>query len=212
MSLENLIAHYGYLGVLIGTFLEGDLALLLGGLFAHWKLLKLVYVILAAFSGALISDQICFHLGRFRGLQVLNRWPRLRNKAERVFVHLRKHGTLIALIFRFFYGFRIITPLLIGASGGKRGKFVLLNSLGALCWATSIGCLGYGMGEALQELLPKIKHYKTPVLLGLVACVIIGHLVVWKIRKRRRQRMEKSAALELLDVEDLPPSAGQQSP
>ena len=190
MSLEQLVENYGYVGVLIGTFLEGDIALILGGLFAHWEYLKLPYVIVAAFSGAIISDQACFYLGRLRGLHVLNRWPFLRNKAERVFGHMRKHGTLIALVFRFFYGFRIITPLLIGASGVGRAKFILLNGIGALSWATTIGCLGYVMGEALQELLLKNKQYRAPVLLGLVTCVVIGHLIVWRVRKRRRLRAQ----------------------
>ena len=187
MPLEQLVENYGYVGVLIGTFIEGDVALILGGLFAHWEFLKLQYVILAAFSGALISDQVCFYLGRGRGLHVLNRWPFLRKKAEFVFGHTRRHGTLIALIFRFFYGFRIITPLLIGASGVGRAKFILLNAIGALTWATAVGFVGYVMGEALQELLPTIKHYRLPVLLGVVACVGLAHLVVWQVRKRRRR-------------------------
>ena len=188
MSLEQLVENYGYVGVLIGTFLEGDIALILGGLFAHWEYLKLPYVILAAFSGALISDQACFYLGRLRGLHVLNRWPGLRSKAERVFGHMRKHGTLIALVFRFFYGFRIITPLLIGASGVGRAKFILLNGIGALSWATAIGCLGYVMGEALQEFLPTIKFYRIPVLAGLVTCVAIAHLIIWRMRRRRNRK------------------------
>ena len=152
MSLESLVADYGYAGVLIGTFLEGDIALVLGGLFAHWEYLKLPGVIVAALIGALVGDQFFFHLGRAKGLQVLNRFPFMKPRAERVFSKMRQHGTLIAFAFRFCYGFRIITPLLIGASGVRRGRFLLLNSLGALTWATVVASLGYMLGEALTAL------------------------------------------------------------
>ena len=188
MSLESLVADYGYAGVLIGTFLEGDIALVLGGLFAHWEYLKLPGVIVAALIGALVGDQFFFHLGRAKGLQVLNRFPFMKPRAERVFSKMRQHGTLIAFAFRFCYGFRIITPLLIGASGVRRGRFLLLNSLGALTWATVVASLGYMLGEALTALLQQVKPYRLPVLGTLVAMVAFGHLIAWQVRRRARRK------------------------
>ena len=123
MTLKEFIEAYGYLGVLLGTFLEGDIALVLGGLCAQCTDLKLYGVILAAFLGAIIGDQVFYNLGRHKGLQLLNRFPRLKLRTERVFYHMRRHGSVIAFGFRFFYGFRILTPLMIGASGVGRGRF-----------------------------------------------------------------------------------------
>lgn len=187
MSLEHLVENYGYWGVLIGTFLEGDIALLLGGLFARLGYLKLSGVILAAILGAMIGDQLFYYLGRHKGLQLLNRFPTAKAKTERVFHHLRTHGTLILLAYRFVYGFRIITPLMIGASGVKRGKFALLNAAGALAWALSIGCLGYILGEAVAALLQDVKRYEVPVLAGVLTLVAMAHLIVGYIRRRRKR-------------------------
>jgi membrane protein DedA with SNARE-associated domain len=190
MSLEHLVANYGYWGVLIGTFLEGDIALLLGGLFARLGYLKLSGVILAAILGAMLGDQFFYYLGRHKGLQLLNRFPKTKAKTERVFHHLRTHGTLIVLAYRFVYGFRIITPLMIGASGVKRGKFALLNATGAIAWALAIGCLGYVLGEAVVAILQDVKHYEGPVLIGVLTLVALAHLIVWYIRKRRKAKLE----------------------
>ena len=189
MNIKEGIETYGYLGVLIGTFLEGDIALILGGLCAQCTDLRLIGVILAAFTGAIIGDQTCYNLGRHQGLQLLNRFPRLKLRTERVFYHMRRHGSVIAFAFRFVYGFRILTPLMIGASGVGRGRFTLLNCLGALSWATALGCLGYMMGEALVAILVNLKadlkHLLPFILLGLLVLVGVIRLIVWQVRRRR---------------------------
>ena len=189
MTLKEGIETYTYLGVLIGTFLEGDIALLLGGICARCTNVHLFGVILAAFTGAIIGDQVFYNLGRHKGLQFLNCFPRLKLRTERVFHHLRRHGSIIAFAFRFVYGFRILTPLLIGASGVGRGRFTLLNGLGALSWATVLGCLGYVVGEALivimENLKADIKHLLPFILAGLLVLVAIIRLIVWRVRRRR---------------------------
>ncbi|MFZ4396410.1 MAG: DedA family protein [Kiritimatiellia bacterium] len=198
MTLKEGIEAYGYLGVLLGTFLEGDIALILGGLCARCTDLKLYGVILAAFTGAIIGDQVFYNLGRHQGLQILNRFPRLKVRTERVFHHMRRHGSIIAFAFRFFYGFRILTPLLIGASGVSRGRFTLLNCLGALAWATLFGSIGYGMGEAIVVIVEHVKedlHHWLPCILGgLLVLVGIIRLIVWRVRRRRAQRALANAS------------------
>lgn len=66
MTIADFLSHYGYLALLIGTFLEGETILVLGGLAAHQGYLDLAGVILAAFAGSLMGDQFFFLLGRRR--------------------------------------------------------------------------------------------------------------------------------------------------
>ena len=51
MSLEQFIENYGYLAVLIGTFLEGETIVILGGIAAKLGHLSVEGVALAAFIG-----------------------------------------------------------------------------------------------------------------------------------------------------------------
>lgn len=198
--VKEAIMTYGYWAVLLGTFLEGDIALILGGVCAHEEYLRLPGVIVAAFAGAIIGDQVFYNLGRHKGLQILSRFPRLKLRTERVFHHLRRHGSLIAFAFRFFYGFRILTPLMIGASGVGRGRFTLLNCLGAISWATVLGCLGWTVGEALAVLLENLqkdlKHVLPFVLIGLLVLVGVIRLIVWRVRRRRLAQAAKAAEAE----------------
>ena len=61
--MKTFIQTYGYWAILIGTFLEGETILVLGGLAAHMGYMDLGGVILAAFAGSLCGDQLFFSWG-----------------------------------------------------------------------------------------------------------------------------------------------------
>lgn len=58
--METFLQTYGYWAILIGTFLEGETILVLGGLAAHMGYMDLTGVILTAFAGSLCGDQLFF--------------------------------------------------------------------------------------------------------------------------------------------------------
>ncbi len=58
MTFEYLVSHYGYPALVAGTMLEGEAILFAGGFEAHGGYLKLQWVILAAFVGSLMGDQL----------------------------------------------------------------------------------------------------------------------------------------------------------
>lgn len=49
MNLEEVVTHYGYIGILIGTFLEGETILIIAGFLAHRGYLELPFVIVRIF-------------------------------------------------------------------------------------------------------------------------------------------------------------------
>ena len=91
MGAEELIANYGYIAVLIGTFFEGETILLIAGFFAHLGYLKLSYVIAAAFAGSLAGDQLFFYAGRIKGIELVNRLEGV----DCLIVEMQADGTLI---------------------------------------------------------------------------------------------------------------------
>ena len=186
MSLHEWIGTYGYVCVFVGTLLEGDIALITGGYVAALSPLppNLFGIILAAFLGAYSLDQFFFYLGRGKGLWLLKKFPRMHARAERVFYHLRRHCTLIAIGFRFAYGFRILTPLLLGTSGISRLRFAILNALGAATWATIMGTLGYVLGRVMLTFLEGIKHRLKPALLILLIGFLLVRLTLHVVRRR----------------------------
>lgn len=180
MSLQQLISDYGYWAIAIGTFLEGETILVLGGFAAHRGYLQLPWVIFYAFIGTLLGDQLYFYLGRTKGLAFLQKRPQWQQKSMRVFSLLHRHQVLLILGFRFLYGLRTVTPFLIGASRLSPLRFLFLNIAGAALWAVVIGVAGYVFGHALELILTEVKHYEVWVIAG----VIIVAFIAWLLRRK----------------------------
>lgn len=175
MSLEELISTYGYAAIAIGTFLEGETILVLGGFAAHRGYLNLPLVVTCAFFGTLFGDQLYFYIGRAKGNSVIERLPKWKARSEKVLTLLHRHQTLLIIGFRFIYGMRTITPFLLGASGVSPLRFLILNMVGAGCWAVVFGVLGYLFGQAIELLIGEIKQYE----LWLFAGLALTGLLVW---------------------------------
>jgi membrane protein DedA with SNARE-associated domain len=184
ITVQAFIDTYGYLAILVGTFLEGETILVLGGLAAHSGYLDLSYVILMAFIGTLCGDQLFFFLGRWHSDAFLKRRPSLRTRIAKAQRLLDRFKTPIFMGFRFFYGLRTVTPFVIGMSAVPTVKFVFLNAAGALIWAIAFGTGGYLFGNALEAVIGNVKHYEIPVF-GLIAAL---GAVIWIIHIVRRKR------------------------
>lgn len=190
MSLEALIAAYGYFAIAIGTFFEGETVLVLGGFAAHRGYLELPWVVASGFMGTLCGDQLYCYLGRAQGIKVLEKRPYWRSRLKRVLSLLRSHQSLVVLGFRFLYGLRTVTPFLLGASGISPVSFLILNILGALVWAVAIGVSGYLFGNVFEWVIGDVERHELRLFLALTAVGVI----VWCARWLRRQKAGKQPA------------------
>nr|VUD32781.1 DedA family inner membrane protein YohD [Raoultella sp. NCTC 9187] len=64
MDINNLISHYGYAALVIGSIAEGETITLLGGVAAHQGLLKFPLVVISVALGGMIGDQLLYLLGQ----------------------------------------------------------------------------------------------------------------------------------------------------
>ena len=186
-TLSELISNYGYLAILIGTFLEGETILILGGLAAHMGLLELPWVMATALVGSFTGDQLFFYIGRHFGPRIIAVRLSWQESAEKVYRHLHRHQNLLILTFRFFYGLRNVTPFAIGSARISPARFFMLNLLGAVVWAVVFASAGYLSGEAFSLILSDFRHYELYLLLGLVAAGFLLWMVTL-IRHRRRAK------------------------
>ena len=195
MTLEQLIQDYGYLAILVGTFIEGETIVVLGGLAAHLGFLELHWVIVSAFAGSFAGDQLYFYIGRRYGPRILAKRLSWQANAEKVYRLLRKHQDFLILTFRFYYGLRNVTPFVIGASQVSRVRYFALNFIGAVIWAITLSWMGYLFGEAFRLFLDDF-HQKGLMVLGVL--VVIG-LLIWVttlLRARRRARQKQQEEIK----------------
>ena len=189
MPIEALIQAYGYPALAVGTFLEGETILVLAGFMAHRGYLDLGWVIAAGFVGSMSGDLLYFFLGRRHGQSFLAKRPSWGPRIDRVNGVVRKYGTPVILGFRFFYGFRTITPFVLGMSGVPAWKYALLNATSALAWAAAVGGGAYLFGNALELVFGDIKRYE----LGVAALIAAGGGAVWAVHLIRNRRKRTAA-------------------
>ena len=184
MTVEYFIAHFGYAAIFVGTFLEGEIILVLAGMAAHRGYLNLALVIGAAFLGTAFGDLLYFFLGRWHGDLLLKKKPSWQRRAARVRKLLERYQTLLILSFRFLYGLRTVTPFVLGMSRVAAWKFVLVSILGALLWAGAVGYAGYLFGNAAARVLGNVEHGEIIVF----AVVAAAGVLMWAINAYRRRK------------------------
>jgi membrane protein DedA with SNARE-associated domain len=82
------------------------------------------------------------------------------------------------------YGFRIIGPLLIGASRLPPKIFLPLNIIGAIAWALIFTSLGYVGGEVIGPWLHNLdQHLKHWIWLVLV----VAGVIIWRLWRKHRE-------------------------
>lgn len=183
IDLESLVSTYGYLALLVGTFLEGETILVIAGFLAHRGYLELPWVIAIGFLGTFSGDQLYFWLGRTKGANFLMRRPSYRVRVEKAQNLLEKYQKIIILGFRFLYGLRAVTPFAIGLSKSDAKEFIVLNATGAIVWAMIVGSGGYLFGNALEIIIGDIKHYELEIL----AAMIFAGCAVWLVHFYRHR-------------------------
>jgi membrane protein DedA with SNARE-associated domain len=184
MTLESFVVTYGYPALLTGALLEGETIVIIAGIMAHSGYLQLPWVIGVAFCGAFCADQFCFQVGKRKGKQFLAKRPLWEPRIGKIRRFLVGYQAIAILGYRFIYGMRTITPIVIGASGFSTRRFVFLNLCSTLLWATVVSSAGYFFGNMIEAVIRDFQKYELAIML-IVAAVGGG---VWFYRYRLKKR------------------------
>ena len=184
MTLEAIVARFGYPALFVGAVLEGETALLIGAALAQQGLLDVKAMLLASALGAFAGDQFFFYLGRIKGAAFIGRLPTWKRKIHKAVSRLERHRVLVILAYRFIYGMRAVIPFLLGAGMMRAVTFTVLSAASAVAWAVAIGSAGYGLGEAAQRFMVQGRVIQQRVLLGAAVLVVLVLAICWWRRRR----------------------------
>jgi membrane protein DedA with SNARE-associated domain len=165
---------YGYIGVAIGTFFEGEATALLGGIFSQLGFLSLNRVILYACTGTFLGDCTFFFLGRLFGRTLIDRYQMLRSRTCFADEVIRRYGHLILFTMRFLAGFRTMILLLLGCTHMNVARFLVTDFLMAASWAVLLSLLGYSFGNVIYIFVTDVTRYQRLV----VPVVVVGAIAV----------------------------------
>lgn len=176
-NLEQFLNQYGYLAVFLGTFIEGEIFLVVAGFFVKHGFLQPIPTLIFSILGAFTHELIYFFIGRWKGRAFLlgNRYTKKRyRKAKRL---IEKYGILSLFFIRFFYGMRVVPMMLFGATGFNLYRFLFFNIISLIIWAIIFLTFGYIFGHAAEIIFGKIKD----VYLAFGIAVIVIGLILYAI-------------------------------
>ena len=180
--IKEFLRQYGYWILFVGTLLEGEAVVIIAGALAHAGVLDLGMVILVSWLGSTINDQVLYQLGARYGQGLIDWLPHfLKRHVVRAEGLIRRFGDWVTLLFRFIYGTRTITPILLGVHHYPPRRYLLMNPLAAAVWAAVIAGIGYLLGASLQSLLTGVRYVQIILLLLL----LMGALFYWLWHRRK---------------------------
>ena len=185
-----LLREYGYFVILIWTFLEGETIVIVAAWASPSTGMDPWLIALCAFSGSFLSDQIMFSLGKYKGEAVLSYFSHIARNLDKAASLFKKYDTALIIGFRFVYGVRNITPIMLGISGVSHKKFFLLNFIGAAAWAVTFTYGGLYVGKTFMHLMDTVGHGILYVLLVLIA----GAAALWYFRAYQAVKAAKAIA------------------
>ena len=182
MTIDTIIARYGLLAVFLGAAVEGETAVVTGGLLAHQNLLPLGGVMIAGAAGSLLADQSLFLVGRryrdHRRVQAILARPQF----AKVCAMLERYPRRLIFAFRFMYGLRTISPIAIGTSSVPARVFLALNLLAAIVWSAAVTMIGYVFGQGIELTFGRLKRIEH-VGAAVAVLILITLAIAWIVRR-----------------------------
>ena len=165
-----------------GIFIEGELVFLSAVIAASHGYLNIWLVIGIAIIATISSDLIYFNLGKNRA-EILTNRPRWKTKIEVVHKKLEKHRTLFLVSYRFLYGLRVATPLVLGTQNIKQVTFLKYSIISTLIWATVFTFLGLAFGEIIINYLKRFQKIEFYIICGLILLAVV--FMIFRFLKRK---------------------------
>ncbi|MBQ9292966.1 MAG: DedA family protein [Campylobacter sp.] len=169
--------NYAYGILFVWCLLEGEIALILGGILAHEGHINLALGIFIAGLGAFCGDQFYFYIGRYNRSYIGKKLAKQRRKFAIAHLLLKRLGWPIIFLQRYMYGFRVIIPMSIGLTRYSAKKFAFINLISAWCWAAITMILAWYFGKQIWRFINWAEEHwylAIPIILSIVYLIYFG--------------------------------------
>ena len=171
----------------MGIPLPGETTLIAASLLASQGDLRLVLVIAAAATGAIVGDSIGYFIGRKAGRGLFERLGRRSkhfstDRIERAERYFHKYGVWTVFFGRFVALLRIFAGPMAGMLRMPYPQFLAANAAGGIAWSTTIGIVAYNIGDNADKIFGELSVWA----LALVAAAAVTAYAVYKLRHRHR--------------------------
>lgn len=179
----HLLEHYGAVALFLTTALEslgaplpGESAVIAASAAAAAGKLSITHVVIAAFAGSVLGDNIGYLIGRKLGRPAILRFgggigisEATLGKAEAI---VKRRGPLMVVVARFIVLLRQLNGIVAGTTRMPWPHFLAANMVGAALWVGVWTTLAYRLGRE-ADALPWLWHH-----LGIVAAVLVPGMIL----------------------------------
>jgi membrane protein DedA with SNARE-associated domain len=192
--LEPFVRDYGVGAVLViltleslGVPLPGESLLVFASLLAARGEMSFPALLLFAWIGGVIGDNIGYVIGRMLGRTLISRYgqkiglgaERL-GKIEAVFV---RYGPATVGIARFFPLLRQLNGVVAGTLKMNWWTFLLFNALGCALWVAGWGLAGFYFGAHVSKITALVHHFGLSGAILLVLALSVA--LAYRFRRSR---------------------------
>lgn len=154
-----MLSWYAYLLAFTGISLEGELSLITASIASQKGQLELWIVVVLAFLGTLFVDWGVFFTSRILGAGLYRLFPSLEQKVAKSHNRFDQRPRPILFLYRFMYGFRVITLIMFGMSKVGTGRFMIVSIAAIGCWVAIYSCMGYYVGHLVHKYFEFLDHH-----------------------------------------------------
>lgn len=205
--LYDFIGRYGLYAVFVLVMIEGDITLLLAGVFAHSRFFgnhSFAWVLLAGTLGATVSDNIAYFTGRqFRkGVRDLRFYRAAQPRMERL---TNNFGGLSIFLSKYIFGLRWASCIFHGVGRMPYLRFMLVSLASCFSWVLVLSGAGYFFSGAVMGIIGDFQRLGK-VLLVIVVVGVAGFYLAerfWLSKKVEEADPERLQELEHVAQEKL---------
>ena len=186
----NLLQHYGYYAVIVGTFFEGETILLLGAYAVQQNVFNFWILILAAMVGGFIGDQFYYQIGVKFGHDFIHSRPKLAKRFHEASKWIDAYPILSILFMRFAWGLRTVIPISFGIKKYSLWRYMTINIFASFLWAFVVVSIGLQVTHWLHQLWDYLIYEDEQMLIigAVIICILmIGIGYGWFIRNKNKK-------------------------
>ncbi|MFA5916804.1 MAG: DedA family protein [Candidatus Gracilibacteria bacterium] len=190
--LSGLIESFPILGVVVPG---QNVLLIVGGFFAKMSQTNLIYVIVIASIGAIISNYIGYFLGKYYGDSFFKKYGNWfgigLTEVKYLKKGIKKWGPLGITLGKFHNVTRAFLPFIAGSMGMSSKSFFVYNIIGSIVRATTIVILGVVFASYYENIIDYMMY-----IMIIVTLVIAFYIYKFKKKEFLVYVKEKNEELE----------------
>lgn len=193
----NLIYEYGMIAMFFLILIEyacfpvsSEIVLPFSGAVAASQRIGYLSILGASIIAGLIGTSICYLIGKKGGklviMKIQKKFPKSKDAFDKCFDKFQKQGVIFVCVSRVVPLCRTYVAFVAGALNFKYSSFCIASLAGISVWNALLIGLGYVLGGNWEIVSFYYGEYKHIILIS--AAIIIGSIIIGKLRKRRLSR------------------------